>query len=93
MNLIQEYNRYYSSDGYNTTLKLLLQVSALLLILRYKIKDSLTYTLKYNNSIKLTIKRYKEDSIKKQEPKTHKRVTALDRKKSRVTRRKKRVNG
>jgi hypothetical protein len=33
--------------------------------------------LKYNNSIKLvTIKRYKEDSIKKQEPKTHKRVTA-----------------
>jgi hypothetical protein len=27
MNLIQEYNRYYSSDGYNTTLKLLLQVA------------------------------------------------------------------
>jgi hypothetical protein len=50
---------------------------------------SLTYTLKYNNSIKLvTIKRYKEDSIKNRNPIPTK-VTALDRKKSRVTRRKK----
>jgi C-terminal processing protease CtpA/Prc len=96
MNLIQEYNRYYSSDGYNTTLKTATSGKRFTsyFTVQNGIKDSLTYTLKYNNSIKLvTIKRYKEDSIKKQEPKTHKRVTALDRKKSRVTRRKKRVNG
>jgi hypothetical protein len=46
MNLIQEYNRYYSSDGYNTTLKLLLQVSfTSYFTVQNGIKDSLTYTL------------------------------------------------
>jgi hypothetical protein len=48
------------------------------------IKDSLTYTLKYNDSIQLiTIKRYKEDLIKKQEPKTRKRSDCTRQKKSR----------
>jgi hypothetical protein len=55
------------------------------------IKDSLTY-LKYNNSIKLvTIKDTKKIRLK-QEPKTQKSDCARP-KKSRVTRRKKRVNG
>ena len=95
-NLIQEYNRYYSSDGYNITLKTTTSGKRFTsyFTVQNGIKDSLTYTLKYNNIIKLvTIKRYKEDSIKKQEPKPRKRMTALDRKKSRVTRRKKRVSG
>jgi C-terminal processing protease CtpA/Prc len=96
LDLIQEYNRYYSSDGYNTTLKTATSGKRFTSYFTVEngIKDSLTYTLKYNDSIQLiTIKRYKEDSIKKQEPKTRKRVTALDRKKSRATRKKKRVNG
>jgi hypothetical protein len=49
----------------------------------------LTYTFKYNNSIKLvTIKRYKEDSIKKQEPKTQKEWLRSTEKIKEVTRRK-----
>lgn len=96
LDLIQEYNNYYSSDGYNTTLKTATSAKRFTsyFTVQNGIKDSLIYTVKYNDSIQLiTIKRYKEDSIKKQEPKTSKRVTALDRKKSRATRRKKRVNG
>jgi hypothetical protein len=96
LDLIQEYNHYYSSDGYNTTLKTATSGKRFTSYFTVEngIKDSLTYTLKYNDSIRLvTIKRYKEDTIKKKEPKTHKKVTALDRKKSRATRRKKRING
>jgi C-terminal processing protease CtpA/Prc len=94
--LIQEYNRYYSSDGYNTTLKTRTAGRRFTSYFTVEngIKDSLTYTLKYNDSIQsITIRRYKEDSIKKQEPKTQKKVTAIDRAKSRASRRKKRVNG
>jgi hypothetical protein len=97
LDLIQEYNRYYSSDGYNTTLKTATSGKRFTsyFTVQNGIKDSLTYTLKCNNNIReVTIKRYKkEDSIKEQEPKNCKRVTALDRKKSREARRKKRVNG
>lgn len=94
--LIQEYNNYYSSDGYNTTLKNSTSGKRFssYFTVENGIKDSLTYTLKYNDSIQLiTIRRYKEDSIKKQAPKTRKKVTPLDRAKSREARRMKRVNG
>ncbi|WP_371560180.1 S41 family peptidase [Flavobacterium sp. Arc2] len=96
LDLIQEYNRYYSSDGYNTTLKTATSGKRFTSYFTVEngIKDSLTYTLKYNDSVQfITIRRYKEDSIKKQEPKVRKRVSSLDRAKSRETRRKKRVNG
>jgi hypothetical protein len=63
--LIQEYN-YYSSDGYNTLKKKIVTSKRFVLLYRRNgIKDSLTYTIKYNDSIQLiTIRRYKEDSIK-----------------------------
>lgn len=96
LDLIQEYNNYYSSDGYNTSLKNSISGNRFssYFTVENAIKDSLTYTLKYNDSIQfITIRRYKEDSIKKQKPKVRKRVTSLDRAKSRETRRKKRVNG
>jgi len=94
--LIEEYNNYYSSDGYNTTLKTATSGKRFTSYFTVEngIKDSLTYTLKYKDSIQLiTIRRHKDDSIKKKEPKTQKRITALDRAKSRTIRRKKRVNG
>jgi hypothetical protein len=69
MNLIQEYIATIAQTVYNTTLKLLLQVSfTSYFTVQNGIKDSLTYTAS-NNSIKLvTIKRYKEDSIKNRNP-------------------------
>ena len=94
--LIEEYNNYYSSDGYNTTLKTRTSGKRFssYFTVENGIKDSLTYTLKFNDSIQLiTITRYKDDSIKKKELKTQKGITALDRAKLRTFRRKKRVNG
>lgn len=96
MDLIREYNNYYSSDGYNSTLKTSKSGKRFssYFTVEKGIKDSLIYTLKYNDSIQqITIRRYKEDSIKKKEQKTKKIVTATDRVKSREIRRKKRVNG
>jgi hypothetical protein len=88
MNLIQEYNRYYSSDGLIPPKTATSGKRFTSYTVQNGIKDSLTYTFKYNNSIKLvTIKRYKEDSIKNRNPRPT-RVTALDRKKSRDRRRK-----
>jgi C-terminal processing protease CtpA/Prc len=94
--LIQEYNRYFSSDGYNTTLKIAgsgKRFSSYFTV-ENGIKDSLIYTIKYNDSIRLvTITRYKDDSIKKKESKIRKKITVLDREKSKKLRRKKRING
>lgn len=97
LELIEEYNHYYSSDGYNTTLKTRTANNRFTSYFTVEngIKDSLTYTFNYNDSIQLvTIKRYKEDPTKKlKQAIIQKKVTLLDRAKSRAIRRKKRVNG
>jgi C-terminal processing protease CtpA/Prc len=96
LDLIQEYNNYSSSDGYNTTLKTATSAKRFTsyFTVQNGLKDSLIYTLKYNDSIQLiTIRRHKEDTTEKQQSITKHIVTALDRAKSRATRRKKRVNG
>ena len=92
LNLINQYNQYYSSDGFNTSLKK--QIAAKRFIsaftTEFGIKDSLQYLLKSNDSIKLvTIKRLKPDSIKKREAK----IVSTDKKKIQGLKRKKRING
>ena len=96
LNLINQYNQYYSSDGFNTSLKK--QIAAKRFIsaftTEFGIKDSLQYLLKSNDSIKLvTIKRLKPDSIKKKEAKIASKKTLTDKKKIQELKRKKRING
>lgn len=96
LNLIQQYNQYYSSDGFNTSLKK--QIAAKRFIsaftTEFGIKDSLQYLLKSNDSIKLvTIKRLKPDSIKKKEAKIASKKVSVDKAKLQELKRKKRING
>ncbi len=65
--LIQEYNEFYSSDGYNTTLKTRSSGKRFssFFTTQNGIKDSLKFNLKFNDSLKvITIKRHKEDTTK-----------------------------
>jgi hypothetical protein len=65
MNLIQEYNRYYSSDGLIPPKTATSGKRFTSYTVQNGIKDSLTYTFKYNNSIKLvTIKDTKKIRLK-----------------------------
>lgn len=92
IDLIEEYNTYYSSDGYNTTLKK--EYSGRRFSSYFTIdnglQDSLNYVFKINDSIKkITIYRHKEDTIAKIKIKK----TAFNHTKSKANRKKKRLNG
>jgi C-terminal processing protease CtpA/Prc len=93
--LIQEYNEFYSSDGYNTTLKTRSSGKRFSSFFTSQngIKDSLKFNFKFNDSLKvITIRRHKEDTTKHVK-KSQKRLTAIDRIKSRAIKKKKKVNG
>lgn len=95
-NIIGEYDRFYSSDGFNTTLKK--QIAAKRFVsaftTQYGIKDSLNYVFKLNDSIKtITIKRFKPDSIEKKLKKKIKKTVPVDKAKQQALKRKKRING
>ena len=92
--LIREYNEFYSSDGYNTTLKTRSSGKRFSSFFTSQngIKDSLTFTFKFNDSLKvITIKRHKEDATKQK--KIKKKLTGIDREKAKAFKKKKRING
>lgn len=94
--LINEYNRYYSSDGFNTTFKKQMATKRFTAYFttEYGIKDSLQYIFKFNDSIKsITIKRFNKDSIAKKEKKVALKKAPTDKVKQQVLKRKKRING
>ena len=94
--LIQEYNQYYSSDGYNSTLKSRSSGRRFSSFFSTQngIKDSLTYNFKFNDSLKvITIRRLKEDTTKKRVKKIPIKLTAVEKAKSKAIKKKKRVNG
>lgn len=95
--LIKEYNNYYSSDGFNTTLKEQRSDNRFtsFFTIEKGIKDSLQYTFKYNGSIRIiSIKRHKKDSLEnKKKVLVNKKITESNREKLKKIRRKKRING
>ncbi|MFM2369993.1 MAG: hypothetical protein RL619_2310 [Bacteroidota bacterium] len=95
MDLIQEYNQFYSSDGYNTTYKTNISGKRFssFFFNENGIKDSLKFDFKYNDSLKsITIKRKKED-ITAHSKKIKKKLVVRNKSKSKEIRKKKRVNG
>ncbi|MFA9188477.1 S41 family peptidase [Flavobacterium sp. FBOR7N2.3] len=96
LDLVQEYNQYYSSDGFNTTLKKqnLAKRFISAFTIENSIKDSLNYAFKSKDSIKLvTIKRHKEDSLKEKTKKIVEKNMPIDKAKQRQLKKKKRING
>ncbi|MFV8376056.1 S41 family peptidase [Flavobacterium sp. LB1P71] len=94
--LIQEYNQYYSSDGYNTTYKTNYSGKrfSTLFTNEYGIKDSLKFDFKFNDSLKtITIKRKKKDTNGTHSKKIKKKRVLKDKAKSKEIRKKKKVNG
>ncbi|HEY4618670.1 MAG TPA: S41 family peptidase [Flavobacterium sp.] len=96
IDLIHKNNRYYSSDGFNTTLK---SRSAGKRFPYYftnenGIKDSIQFDFKFNDTLKtVTIARKKEDTLGKLAEKIKKDLASINKLKSKEIRRKKRVNG
>ena len=93
--LIAEYNQYYSSDGFNETLKKngAARRFVAAFTTEFGIKDSLSYIFKSNDSIKtVTIKRFK-DSITKKDSKKSPKITSISSKSQHAFQRKKRING
>ena len=96
IDLIKEYSQFYSSDGYNTTLKTRTSGKRFSTFFTNEngIKDSLQYNFKFNDSLKtITIRREKEDTTGTQAKKTAKKLVFKDKAKSKALRKKKRVNG
>lgn len=95
--LVAEYSNYYASDGFNTTFKTRGNKDRFTTFFTIEngIKDSLVYTLKYNDTIKnRTIKRFKKETDeKKKEEVTKPKKIAIDHQKEKELRRKKRING
>lgn len=94
IDLIQEYNKLYSSDGYNTTFKTHFSGRRFSSFFTNEngIKDSLQFDFKFKDSIRtITIRRKAEDSTGKHLKKIQKKRVAVD--KARANRRKKRING
>jgi len=93
---IMEYNNYYSSDGFNTTLKDQRSDNRFtsFFTIENGIKDSLQYTFKHNDSIRvITIKRHKKDSLEEKINEVKKKISAVEKNKLRTIKRKNRVNG
>ena len=94
--LIQEYNKFYTSDGYNTTLKTRSSGKRFssFFTTQNGIKDSLRFNLKFNDSLKvITIKRQKDDFSHKKNKKVKKRLAEIERAKLKAIKKKKIVNG
>ncbi|WP_369752161.1 S41 family peptidase [Flavobacterium sp. WC2409] len=96
INLIEEYNTFYSSDGYNTTLKKRYSGKRFssYFTIENGLKDSLNYVFKINDSLKkITILRHQEDTTSNSLKKNKLKKTAFNHAKRKVIRKKKRVNG
>jgi C-terminal processing protease CtpA/Prc len=96
VDLIQEYNQYYSSDGYNTTYKTNYSGKRFSTIFANEngIKDSLKFDFKFNDSLKtITIKRKKEDTTGTHSKKNKKKRAVKNKTDSKEIRKKKKVNG
>lgn len=94
--LINEYNQYYSSDGYNTTFKKEIASKRFVTYFTIEngIKDSLNYVFKANDSIKnSTIERFKKDSLAPKTKKKPQKITVADKNKLKTLKKKKRING
>ncbi|KDN56195.1 S41 family peptidase [Flavobacterium seoulense] len=94
--LINEYNQFYSSDGFNTTLKKRIAAKRFVtgFTTQYGIKDSLQYVFKLNDTVKnITIKRFKLDSIEKKKTNETPKIIPFDKKRQQAIKRKKRING
>lgn len=94
--LLKEHNRYYSSDGFNTTLKMRTAGRRIpsFFTTENGIQDSLNFTLKYNDSTRLVvIKRFNEDSLQKKEKNAARNLAIKDKTRLKEFKRKKRVNG
>jgi C-terminal processing protease CtpA/Prc len=94
--LIEEYNRFYSSDGFNSTLKKRIAAKRFVsaFTTEYGIRDSLQYVFKSNDSIKsITIKRFKLDEVDKKTKKKVQKTALADKEKQQALKRKKRING
>ncbi|KQB42146.1 Peptidase, S41 family [Flavobacterium daejeonense] len=95
-NLINEYNRYFSSDGFNTTFKKEIASKRFVAYFTIEngIKDSLNYVFKIHDSIQnITIKRFKKDSLEQKAKKTVQKISVADQNKIKVLKKKKRING
>ncbi|MFL9829492.1 S41 family peptidase [Flavobacterium sp. ST-87] len=94
--LIREYDQYYTSDGFNKTLKTNWAAKRFVAAFttEFGIKDSLNYTFKLNDSIKtVTISRFKKDSNGKKDNKKSSKTTPVSSKNQHALKRKKRING
>lgn len=94
--LINEYQQYFSSDGFNTTFKKELAAKRFVsyFTIENDIKDSLQYVFKFNDSIKnITIKRFKLDSLEKKTKKVPQKKVAVNKSKKQALKKKKRING
>ncbi|MFV5699175.1 S41 family peptidase [Flavobacterium sp. ZT3R17] len=96
IDLITEYNHYYSSDGYNTTYKTNYSGKRFSTLFSNEngIKDSLQFDFKFDDSLKtITIKRKAEDTTGEHLKKIQKKLALKDKTKSKEIRKKKRING
>lgn len=96
IDLITEYSQFYSSDGFNTTLKTRTSGKRFSTFFTTEngLKDSLQYNFKFNDSLKtITIRRKKEDTTGTHAKKIEKKLAFKDKAKSKAVRKKKRVNG
>jgi C-terminal processing protease CtpA/Prc len=96
IDLIKEYDKFYSSDGYNTTFKTHFSGKRFSSFFTNEngIKDSIKFNFKFNDSLKtITIRRKKEDTTGIHAKKIQKKLAAIDKIKSKVNRKKKRVDG
>lgn len=96
IDLINEYSHFYSSDGFNTTLKTSTSGRRFSTFFTTEngLKDSLRYNFKFNDSLKtITIRRKKEDTTGTSAKKIEKKLLFKDKAKSKALRKKKRVNG
>jgi len=99
--LITEYDRYFSSDGFNTTYKSAVasRKMASYFTSEKGIMDSIQYRFKFKDSIKdITIVRKvsekpKKDSLKENVPQVKQVVTQAKNESTKALRRKKRING
>ena len=96
IDLIKEYSKFYSSDGFNTTLKTSTSGKRFSSFFTTEngLKDSLLYIFKYNDSLKtIMIRRKKDDTTGTSAKKIEKKLAFKDKAKLKALRKKKRVNG
>ncbi|MCW2119759.1 S41 family peptidase [Flavobacterium sp. 7A] len=101
IDLITEYNNFYTSDGYNTTLKKLQSSKRFntFFTIENGIHDSLEYQFQYKDSLKkITISRLKTVTPEKKfasitPSKKQPKITAVERKALKALKKKKKTNG